>query len=406
MRIIVQKFGGTSVVSPESRLALAGKVKEALAAGLVPVVVVSAMGRTGDPYATDTLIKLLKSEGGVPDTRELDLAMSCGELLSVAVVTQTLRAQGIEAKGYTGGQAGILTDHVYGGARILEIRPDALRSTLDNGIVAVVAGFQGMTADGEITTLGRGASDTTAAALGVALKAEVVEIFTDVDGVMTADPRLVAKAKPLETMTYTEICEMAHLGAKVVHPRAVEIAMEGRVPLRIRSTFSPSPGTLVTDIRSIAGVEIKHDKVVTGLAYISQVALIKLVSAEDVNVTGKVVEIFNAMATAGISVDMIHVMPFNISFIVKEDKLEQAVTLLSALVTCIETQNEVAKVSVVGAGMRGVPGVMARVVASLYKAGIAILQSTDSHTNISCLVEAKDMSQAMDALHDEFGLGA
>lgn len=405
MRILVQKFGGTSVATPEGRLAVLGRIREALAEGFSPVVVVSAMGRAGDAYATDTLIGLASAGAVPPGAREMDLIKACGEIITTVVMVAALKSAGHDSAGFTGGQAGIYTDHEYGNARILEVRPDAVLKALQAGKVAVVAGFQGMTADGEITTLGRGASDTTAAALGVALHAEIIEIFTDVDGVMTADPRLVPKARSMSSMTYTELCEMAHLGAKVVHPRAVEIAMEGRVPLRIRSTFSGSAGTLVTDGRPGAGTEIKSDRVVTGLTHIARVALVKIISAEDVNATGKVVEIFASMAADGISVDMIHVTPLHVNFIVQEEKLSRAVEILQNLGLSVETQTDVAKVSVVGAGMRGVPGVMARVVRGLNKAGITILQSTDSHTNISCLVRASDMSRALEALHEEFCLG-
>ncbi|MGE5599225.1 MAG: aspartate kinase [Bacteroidota bacterium] len=405
MRLIVQKFGGTSVATPEGRRAVVGKIREAVAAGFTPAVVVSAMGRAGDPYATDTLIGLAAAEGGQPAARELDLLMSCGELISVVVVTQALRVAGLEAVGFTGGQAGIRTDQAYGNARIVEVRPEALLRTLAEGKVAVVAGFQGVTGDNEVTTLGRGGSDTTAAALGVALHAEVVEIYTDVDGVMTADPRFVAKARPLAVMTYGEICEMAHLGAKVVHPRAVEIAREGRVPLRIRSTFSSSEGTLITDGRAAPGVEIRSDRVVTGLAHVGRVALVKALADEDVNNSGKVLDIFQAMAGAGISVDMIHVTPLEVNFIVPEDKADRAAELLAGLGLRVETVKGLAKVSVVGAGMRGVPGVMARVVNGLNRAGIAILQSADSHTNISCLVREEEMTRSLEALHEEFSLG-
>jgi aspartate kinase len=229
---------------------------------------------------------------------------------------------------------------------------------------------------------------------------------------MTADPRLVPNARPLERMTYAEVCEMAHLGAKVVHPRAVEIAMEGRIPLRVRSTFSTGAGTLIGDGQTIGGVEIKSDKVVTGLAGTSRMALVRLVAAGDfnavggdLNATGKTVRIFESMARAGISVDMIHVNPAMVDFIVEEDKVDQAAMILKGLELAVETRLDVAKVSVVGAGMRGVPGVMARVARGLSNAGVAILETTDSHANISCLVRAGDMRRAMEALHEEFGLG-
>lgn len=404
MRVIVQKFGGTSVAKPEGREQVVKKVREAINQGYGVVVVVSAMGRAGDPYATDTLIGLARGVLKHVKPRELDLLMSCGENISTVVMVQTLKANGIEAKAFTGGQAGIITDHNFNNARIVEIKPDNLFRCLEEGKVAVVAGFQGITSDGEVTTLGRGGSDTTGAALGVALKAEVVEIYTDVDGIMTADPRLVPQAKPLAEMTYNEVCEMAHLGAKVVHPRAVEIAMEGRVPLRIRSTFSDSLGTLICDGNNIGQVEIRSDKVVTGLAHISEMALVKIQSDEDMNKNGQVLEVFQLMAKAGISVDMIQVSPNQIGFILQEDYSDRAREVLAGLGLRISAEKGFAKVAIVGSGMRGVPGVMARMVKGLQRAGISIYHSTDSHTNIACLVKREEMCNALQALHDEFEL--
>jgi aspartate kinase len=404
MRIIVQKFGGTSVAKPEGREQVVKKVREALNQGFGVVVVVSAMGRAGDPYATDTLIGLARGVTKHVKPRELDLLMSCGENIATVVTVQTLKANGIEAKAFTGGQAGILTDHNFNNARIVEIKPDNLRRCLEEGKVAVVAGFQGVTNDGETTTLGRGGSDTTGAALGVALKADVVEIYTDVDGVMTADPRLVPQAKPLAEMTYNEVCEMAHLGAKVVHPRAVEIAMEGRIPLRIRSTFSDNLGTLICDGNNIGQVEIRGDKVVTGLAHLSDMALIKIQSDQDLNKNGQVLEVFQLMAKSGISVDMIQVSPNQIGFILNEDLADRAKQVLAGLSPGTSVEKGFAKVAIVGSGMRGVPGVMARMVRGLQQAGISIYHSTDSHTNIACLVKREEMRNALQALHDEFEL--
>ncbi|MGE5607470.1 MAG: aspartate kinase [Bacteroidota bacterium] len=404
MQVIVQKFGGTSVAKPEGREQVVKKVQEALNQGYGVVVVVSAMGRAGDPYATDTLIGLARGVLKHVKPRELDLLMSCGENISTVVMVQTLKTHGIEAQSFTGGQAGIITDHNFNNARIIEIKPDNLFRCLEEGKVAVVAGFQGITSDGEVTTLGRGGSDTTGAALGVALKADVVEIYTDVDGVMTADPRLVPQAKPLAEMTYSEVCEMAHLGAKVVHPRAVEIAMEGRVPLRIRSTFSDNLGTLICDGNNIAQVEIRSDKVVTGLAHISEMALVKIQSDEDMNKNGQVLEVFQLMAKAGISVDMIQVSPNQIGFILKEDYSDRASEVLAGQGLRISAEKGFAKVAIVGSGMRGVPGVMARMVKGLQRAGISIYHSTDSHTNIACLVKREEMCNALQALHDEFEL--
>ncbi|MGE5581224.1 MAG: aspartate kinase [Bacillota bacterium] len=404
MRVMVQKFGGTSVATADGRENVVKKVKEAIGKGYGVIVVVSAMGRSGDPYATDTLIGLARGVLKNVKPRELDLLMSCGENISTVVMVQTLKAHGIEAAAFTGGQAGIITDHHFNNARIIEIKPDNLWKCLDEGKVAVVAGFQGITADGEITTLGRGGSDTTASALGVAINAEVVEIYTDVDGVMTADPRLVPQAKPLAVMTYNEVCEMAHLGAKVVHPRAVEIAMEGRIPLRIRSTFSDNLGTLICDGTPIGNIEIRGDKVVTGLAHISDMALVKIDSPEDLNKNGKVLEVFQLLANSGISVDMIQVSPLNIGFIVKGELAEKAREVLTPLKLGLSVEKGYAKTAIVGSGMRGVPGVMARMVKGLQKENISIYHSTDSHINIACLVKQEDMTKALQALHDEFEL--
>ncbi len=381
------------------------KIKEAIDLGYAVVVVVSAMGRYGAPYATDTLINLAKEIYPDPNPRELDLLMMCGELISTVVMVQTLRRHGIDAKAFTGGQAGIITDRQFGEARIIEVKPQKILDALKMKKVAVVAGFQGVTKDFEATTLGRGGSDTTAAALGVALHAETVEIYTDVNGVMTTDPRLVPQAKPLKVMTYNELCEMAHLGAKVIHPRAVEIAMNGRLPLRIKSVFSDEEGTLICDQPPTADIELKTDKMVTGLAYIPEIAQFNLFCPQDVNTSGKALEVFNLLAEAGISLDMIQVSPQRITFTVKEALFERTTAILEQTGLEFKGAKGFAKVSVVGAGMRGVPGVMARVVNGLYKANVQLFQTTDSHTNIGCLVKQEDMTKALKALHDEFGLG-
>jgi len=312
--------------------------------------------------------------------------------------------------GLTGAQAGIITDDNFGNTSILEVRPERILKHLREGKVVVVAGFQGVTRSGDITTLGRGGSDTTAAALGVALGAEMVEIYTDVEGVMTADPRMVPDARSLRVITYREIAEMAHLGAKVVHPRAVEIAMEGGVPIKIRNTFSDAPGTLVTDVgRSSDGTTIRSDKVATGVAHLVNIAQIRIDASSDVNESGVVLRIFRALADRGISVDLINVFPELVCFTVNEDVLDKAVETLTGLglegVT-IRAMGGCAKVSVVGAGMRGVPGVMARVVEALADANVRIYQTSDSHASISCLVKKEDMQKAMRELHAKFGLGA
>jgi aspartate kinase len=405
INILVQKYGGTSLATPQLREKVVAKIKEAIGLGYALVVVVSAMGRQGAPYATDTLISLAKEVSPEPYPRDLDLLMACGELISAVIMAQTLRLHGVEAQAFTGGLAGIITNHHFGDARIIEIKPEKIVDCLKSKKVAVVAGFQGITKEDEITTLGRGGSDTTAAALGVALQAETVEIYTDVNGVMTTDPHLVPQAKPLKVMTYSEICEMAHLGAKVIHPRAVEIAMKGRVPLRIRSIFSDQEGTLICDAPPLSlGTEIKTDKMVTGLAHISDLAQFNL-SLQDVNTSGKALEVFSLLAEASISLDMIQVSPQKITFTVQEAFFDQTLSILKQTGLDFKGTKGFAKVSIVGAGIRGVPGVMARVVEGLYKAKVPLFQTTDSHTNIACLVKKEDMLRALKALHDEFGLG-
>ncbi|MFM2222960.1 MAG: hypothetical protein RLZZ78_1217, partial [Armatimonadota bacterium] len=251
MRVMVQKFGGTSVATDDARALAADRVAQAVEAGWNVVVVVSAIGRKGAPYATDTLLGLLNGVDPQvsPAARESDLLLACGEVISTVIFAQTLRARGYETIALTGGQAGIITDYEFTNARILEIQPTYLLQQLDAGRIVFVAGFQGATDRGAITTLGRGGSDTTASALGAAVKPHVehveVEIYTDVDGVKTADPRIVKDARTLTVASYAEVSEMAHQGAKVVHPRAAEIAEIHDVPLWVKSTFEEAPGTLI-----------------------------------------------------------------------------------------------------------------------------------------------------------------
>lgn len=391
------------MATAQQREKVAGHIIRAVKEGLAVVVVVSAMGRAGDPYATDTLINLIKRPGSGVGKRDMDLLMSCGEIISTVILAQTLQNMGYPAVALTGAQAGIITDDNFGDARIVEIKPDNILAQLESGKIVIVAGFQGITTDGEVTTLGRGGSDTTAAALGVALHAEVVEVYTDVEGVMTADPRIVSEARTLSQVTYREVSEMALLGAKVIHPRAVEIAMEDRVPLKVRCTFSEAPGTLIWDSPK-GGIEIRGDRTVTGIAHIAGVAQVKVRSDRDFNTDGQSLKVFRPLAEAGISLDLIQVTPELISFTMVEEKLEQTVKILTGLGFQVESTPGFAKVSAVGAGMHGVPGVMARIVEALVRAEVPIFQTTDSHTTISCLVRRKDMEKAVQALHRQFQL--
>lgn len=245
MRILVQKkFGGTSLSTAKAREHVIEHISDALKHEYKLVVVVSAMGRKGEPYATDTLLDLIANNGNSLPAREKDMLLGCGETISAAVLCSQLNSRSIPAVAFTGAQAGIFTNDSFGAAQIQSIQPGRIEEELERGNVVVVTGFQGITNGNDLTTLGRGGSDTSATALGAALKAEMVEIFTDVDGILTADPRIVEDAKPLSHVSFAEICNMAHSGAKVIHPRAVEIAMLANVPVRVRSTFfSKGEGT-------------------------------------------------------------------------------------------------------------------------------------------------------------------
>lgn len=406
MRIVVQKFGGTSVVTPAARRNVTARIREALAEGLHVVAVVSAMGRAGDPYATDTLLGLLGDDGGAEaDPRERDLLAACGEIIACVVLAHTLRVEGVPAAALTGREAGIITDDNFGSARVLRAEPEPVLAHLRKGRVAVVAGFQGVTEDGHVTTLGRGGSDTTAAVLGVALGAERIDIFKDVPGVFTADPRLVPDAVLLKRVAYREVAELAHSGANVVHPRAVEIAMEGRIPLRILAADGSSPGTLVTDGAAGRGSALELDRVVTGVAHVPRRVRFRLPALDEGGAGARTLALFEALGARRVSVDMIDVSDAGVGFIVAAADRRKTEGVLEAAGLRYTVRDGLAKVSVVGAGMHGVPGVMARVMRALDAAGTELLATADSHASIACLVPAEDVPRVVQALHDEFGLG-
>ncbi|WP_174613346.1 aspartate kinase [Virgibacillus ihumii] len=402
MQILVQKFGGTSVQTEENRNHVINHIKNALVQDYKVVVVVSALGRKPDPYATDTLLELIDFPSNQNAKREVDLLMSCGETIASVVMSNELQKKHIQATALTGAQAGFITNEDFNQAKIKEVKTDRIMRELEQNDVVVVAGFQGQTASGEITTIGRGGSDTTAAALGAALTAERIEIFTDVNGIMTADPRVVSSARALDVVTYTEICNLAYQGAKVIHPRAVEIAMQAKIPIRVRSTYMQDEGTLVTASRvEEAGKDIT-DRMITGIAHMSAITQIKIHTKEEAHRLQS--EVFKAMAEAGISVDFINISPTGVIYTVPEAHTQKALHILETLGFQPEITEKCAKVSAVGAGMTGVPGVASRIVQSLTNAGVQILQSADSHTTIWVLINEKDLSAAVNALHDVFQL--
>ncbi len=396
MRIIVQKFGGTSVAAEDGRTKAVAKIIKAKEEGFSVVVVVSAMGRKGEPYATDTLIQLVKSIDLDVSPRELDLLISCGEIISTVVMAQTLEKHGHPAVALSGGQAGIVTDNNYGEAQILGINPENMLQHLGEGKIVIVAGFQGITAGGDITTLGRGGSDTTATALGSALDAEIVEIYTDVDGVMTVDPRIIPEAKILRELSYQEICEMANHGAKVVHPRAVAIARDKKVPVKVKSTFSEDGGTLISDGKS--------SRIITGIAHQTGLGRV-LVKPKSGSLSSEdSVKVFKVLAEAGISVDMNSVSAGQVSFIVKQETLGKVGDLLLPLGFQVELLPHCGKIALIGVGMQDVPGIMVRVVETLHKQHLKLLQTVDSEITISCLIPEDEVAQAIKVLYNEFGL--
>lgn len=394
MALFVVKFGGSSLSTPEGIKRAIAIIKRHREKRSKLVLVVSAMGRRGDPYATDTLLLMLKEVHSFYSQREMDLLLSCGEILSAVLMTERLRRVGIRARSFTGGQAGIITISSSSGNSIKEIYPHHLFKELELGGIPVVAGFQGITWDGEVTTLGRGGSDTTATALGAALKADMVEIYTDVEGLMTGDPQVISRVKILERVNFHEACEMSYQGAKVIHSRAIEIAKKYQIPVRVASTFIQREGSI------IQGGEVV-DRPVTGLASRSDVVFFSL--RNDVN-RRDVQEVFSSLARGSISLDFINLHQWGISFLVHGERGEKTREILENEGFDFQVLKDVVKVSIIGGGMTGLPGVMARMVESLGSVSVEILQATDSHTTISCLIKEDKERIALRALHTSFGL--
>lgn len=397
MTIVVQKFGGTSLQSQASISKVISHIQHAIEKKNKLVVVVSALGRQPNPYATDTLLSLVNNPT-FAERRELDLLMSCGETIASVVLSNELQKSQVKSIALTGAQAGILTTPEFTHAKIKSVNTTRVLNELENHDVVVVAGFQGQTSTGETTTIGRGGSDTTAAALAVALNAEKVEIFTDVNGIMTADPRMVKTARQLKIVTYTEICNLAYQGAKVVHPRAVEIVMQANIPLHVRSTYSTESGTLVTHGK----IKEIPDQLITGIAHLTSLTQIKIKNREEMHRLHS--EVFKVMADAGISVDFINISPTGLLFTIPRVYTQSAIDLITGLGFQPQMIEQCAKVSVVGGGMMGVPGIASKIVHALTEKGIQILQSADSHTTIWVLIHEKDVSVAVNALHDTFQL--
>jgi aspartate kinase len=402
--LIVQKFGGTSVGDPERIKEVARRIAATVGTGAQVCVVVSAMGRT-----TDDLLDLAREVSDDPHPRELDMLLTAGERISVALLSIALNDLGLAAISFTGSQAGIVTDVSHGRARIVEMRTDRVRRALDEGRVAIVAGFQGVSTGFEVTTLGRGGSDTTAVALAAALGADVCEIYTDVEGVYTADPRLVPAARKLSSISYEEMLDLAACGARVLMLRSVEYARRNAVPIHVRSSFGDADGT-----RIVKEEDMLERAIVSGIAHDTSEAKVTIAGVPDS--PGIAAAVFRPLADAGVNVDMIvqNVSAegrTDISFTLPEEYLDRAEPILQDVVRRIEatsvvSDRAIAKVSLVGAGMKSDPGVAADMFGALAEAGVNIGIISTSSIRISCVVHERDVEKAVTAVHERFDLAA
>ncbi len=414
MSLIVQKYGGSSVADAASIKRVARRIVDTKKAGHDVVVVVSAMGDT-----TDELLDLAEQVSPLPPARELDMLLTAGERISMALVAMAISDLGAEARSYTGSQAGLITDSKHGAARIIDVTPGRIQAAIDEGAIPIVAGFQGVAQDTkDITTLGRGGSDTTAVALAAALSAEVCEIYTDVDGVFSADPRVVPAARQVPYITYEEMLELAAVGAKVLHLRCVEYARRFNVPIRVRSSFSQEIGTLVTSPEAIEAAiaegSAMEQPIISGVAADVNDAKITVVGVPDK--PGEAAAIFQALAVASINVDMIvqnvsaaSTGRTDVTFTCPQGSAQAAMKALdsergSIGFESLRVDDQIAKVSLVGAGMRSHPGVSATFFAALAESSINVEMISTSEIRISVVTRVDDAQRAVQALHTAFGL--
>lgn len=399
MDIIVQKFGGTSVSTEERRKQVIKKIGKAIESGLKPVVVVSAMGRKGEAYATDTLLSLVDDNFKNNNKSAQDLLMCCGEIISSVVLCNDLYKHGITAVPLTGGQAGIITNDVHTNAQAIDVDTSNIMKILESGKVPVVTGFQGVTKEGFFTTLGRGGSDTSACILGVALNAKEIDIYTDVDGIMTADPRMVEDASLINEMTYNEGFQLADQGAKVIHPNAVALAKKGNVPLVIKNTMNDSKGTMIK-----SDISEEEKRLISGITHLNNRIQVR-VRLSDNRERRSYRNLLELLAKNHISLDLINIFPEHQMFTIdasEKDKLSEIMSKAEIKYSIIENCSTIA---IVGAGMNGVPGVMARIINTLTRNEIEVLQTTDSNMTIWCLIDSKKIPEAIRLLHTEFNLG-
>ncbi|MER7170025.1 aspartate kinase [Streptomyces mesophilus] len=408
MSLVVQKYGGSSVADAEGIKRVAKRIVEAKRNGHQVVAVVSAMGDT-----TDELIDLAEQVSPIPAGRELDMLLTAGERISMALLAMAIKNLGHEAQSFTGSQAGVITDSVHNKARIIDVTPGRLRASLEEGNIAIVAGFQGVSQDSkDITTLGRGGSDTTAVALAAALDADVCEIYTDVDGVFTADPRVVKKAKKIDWISFEDMLELAASGSKVLLHRCVEYARRYNIPIHVRSSFSGLPGTWVSN--EPQGDQNVEHAIISGVAHDVSEAKVTVVGVPDK--PGEAAHIFRAVAEAEINIDMIvqnvsaaSTGLTDISFTLPKAEGKKATAALEKIKATVgydslRYDDQIAKISLVGAGMKTNPGVTAQFFEALSDAGVNIELISTSEIRISVVTRADDVNEAVRAVHTSFGL--
>jgi aspartate kinase len=410
--LVVQKYGGSSVADADGIKRVAQRIVATRKAGDGVVVVVSAMGDT-----TDELVELATRVSPLPPGRELDMLLTAGERISMALLAMAIANLGLEGRSFTGSQAGVITDSAHGRARIIDVTPGRIRAALDEGAIPIVAGFQGVSQSSkDITTLGRGGSDTTAVALAAALDADVCEIYTDVDGIFTADPRIVPSARRIPLVSYEEMLEMAACGAKILMLRCVEYARRYSIPIHVRSSFSNKTGTWVTQVGNKAEGEAMEQAIISGVAHDTKEAKITVVGVPDK--VGEAARIFRAIAAASINIDMIvqnvsaaATGRTDISFTLPREDGQAAMSSLRSLqdevgFDSLLYDDRIGKISLIGAGMRSHPGVSATFFGALADAGVNIEMISTSEIRISVVVDENDIAAAVTAAHQAFDLGS
>lgn len=395
MECILQKFGGTSVQTKNSRLICISKIKESIYNGNKTVVVISAIGRKNDPYSTDELLSLVSENFKKNNPLYLDKLISCGEIISSIVFTSELQSNNVNALPLIGQDIGILTDNNFGNAKILNIDTSNIEKLLSENIIPVIAGFQGVTSDGNITTLGRGGSDISAVKLATALNCDRVEFFKDVDGLMTADPKLVSKAKSIEEISYEELFELSSYGNNIIHPEAVKVAMDENIPIIIKNTFNSFKGTVINNNIS------KDEDYFKGMTYLKDCIQIKIFKNENLN-NENYYKVFQKISDENINIDFINIFVDHKVFTIYKDDFEDIKTILNDYEIKYEIIRACSKIGIVKVNLKKISITIARLIELLHREGIEVLQTNHSNMSIWILVKNSDLEESLNIIHENF----